>query len=145
MAAPRPGHPVTVYVLMPSADDHDGAVVPVDAAAGTAGPAIGLHASDFIAGGIAVTPDGKTALVTATTHVGPHHYEIVTPVRTATNTAGRAFSIGPPVEGAGNQVIAITPDSKTLYVASYGDGTVIPVNTVTSTYGRPIKVGRGPS
>ena len=61
---------------------------------------------------IAITPDGKTAYV-ANTYAGT-----VTPITTATNTAG------PPIT-AGNDplAIAITPDGKTAYVGNVGSGT----------------------
>jgi DNA-binding beta-propeller fold protein YncE len=99
----RPGHPVTVYVLMPSAAHHDGAVVPVDAATGTAGPAIGLHTSDFIADGIAVTPDGKTAYVIDAYN---NNNGNVVPIRTATSTAGPPIPVG---ANPGPIAIAVTP------------------------------------
>jgi DNA-binding beta-propeller fold protein YncE len=84
----RPGHPVTVYVLMPGAGDHDGAVVAIDAATGTPGPAIGLHtSSDFMADGIAVTPDGKTAYVLS----GEGG---IYPISTATGRVGAAIEVG---------------------------------------------------
>ncbi|MCW2932367.1 MAG: hypothetical protein JWM19_3329 [Actinomycetia bacterium] len=91
--------------------------------------------------------DGTTAYVTATAYVAPHDYEIVTPVRTATNTAGRASNIGPPLTGGGygSQTIAVTPNGKTAYVASYDAGTVIPVSTVTSTYGPPSRSEAAPA
>jgi DNA-binding beta-propeller fold protein YncE len=121
----------------------EGGLYPISTATGGVGSVINVGAFPQ---GIAMTPDGTTAYVAATAYVAPHDYEIVTPVRTATNTAGRAFSIGPPVSGggSGSQVIAVTPDGKTAYVASYDAGTVIPVNTVSGTYGPPIKVGSGP-
>ena len=56
----------------------------------------------------------------------------VTPIPTATNTAG------PPITVGGNPyAIAITPDGKTAYVANdIGAGTVTPIATATNTAGR---------
>jgi DNA-binding beta-propeller fold protein YncE len=62
----------------------------------------------------------------------------VTPIRTATNTAGKAI-------GVGNLpwAIAITPNGKTAYVVNSG-GTVTPIRTATSTAGNAINVGLAP-
>jgi DNA-binding beta-propeller fold protein YncE len=64
----------------------------------------------------------------------------VTPIATATNTAGEPVEVG---EGA--QAIAITPDGRTAYVGVWGEpGTVVPIATATNTPGQPIEVGDGP-
>src|SRR5262252_769121 len=70
----------------------------------------------------------------------------VTPIRTATNTALRPIRLG---KRRSPCAIAITPDGKTAYVASYGPGpaflgTVTPIRTATNTALRPVKVGPGP-
>ena len=59
----------------------------------------------------------------------------VTPIRTATNTAG------PPIPIPLGQTIAITPNGKTAYVANTDDGTVTPIRTATNQALRPIKIG----
>jgi YVTN family beta-propeller protein len=65
----------------------------------------------------------------------------VTPIRTATNTAGKAIAVGKdPV------AIAITPNGKTAYVANAGSGngpsdTVTPIRTATDKAGKAITVG----
>jgi len=41
-------------------------------------------------------------------------------------------------------LIAITPDGKTAYVASWQGGVVVPIATTTNTAGPPIQVGDGP-
>ena len=65
----------------------------------------------------------------------------MTPITTATNTAGPPITVG-----ANPLDIAITPDSKTAYVANYDSpGTVTPIATATNTAGPPITVGRQPS
>ena len=64
---------------------------------------------------------------------------MVTPIRTATNTAL------PPIEtGSDPNAIAITPDGRTAYVTNPGSGTVTPIRTATNTALRPIKTGLGP-
>src|SRR6266704_1760220 len=64
----------------------------------------------------------------------------MTPIATATNTAGKPIKIG-----AIPAAIAITPDGKTAYIldiSAYGRGRtrVIPVATATNTPGKPIKI-----
>jgi DNA-binding beta-propeller fold protein YncE len=60
----------------------------------------------------------------------------VTPISTATNTAGPAIKVGKyPF------AIAIAPDGLTAYVANYGAGTVTPISTATNGAGA---VGHGP-
>jgi len=64
----------------------------------------------------------------------------VTPISTATNTAG------PPIPvGRFPDAIAITPNGKPAYVANGdGTGTVTPITTATNTAGPPITVGNDP-
>ena len=67
----------------------------------------------------------------------------MTPITTATNTAGKPIKVG------GGQ-LAITPDGKTVYVLGCAPGlfscfgTVTPITTATNTPGKPIKVGKFP-
>ena len=63
----------------------------------------------------------------------------VTPIRTATNTAGKAINVG-----KYPYAIAITPNGKTAYVANTSLSTVTPIRTATGTVGKPIKVGQDP-
>jgi len=69
----------------------------------------------------------------------------VTPVDTATDTAGPAIRVG-----AQPSAIAITPDGRTAYVvntndqAGLKDGTVTPITTATDEPGKPVKVGIEP-
>jgi len=69
----------------------------------------------------------------------------VTPIKTATNTPGKAITAG---KGVG--FIASTPNSKTAYVSNFGGGrvagdTVTPISTATNSPGNAITVGKWPS
>ena len=63
----------------------------------------------------------------------------MTPIDTATNTAGTAITVGSAPRG-----VAITPDGKTAYVTNDGSGSVTPIDTATNTAGTAIAVGRSP-
>ena len=63
----------------------------------------------------------------------------VTPIDTATNTAGAAIAVG--IEPVG---VAITPDGKTAYVTNEGADSVTPIDTATNTPGTAITLGRFP-
>jgi len=60
----------------------------------------------------------------------------VTPITTATNTAGH-----PITTGSDPWAIAITPDGTTAYVDNAGSGTVTPIAAATDTAGTPIPTG----
>src|SRR6516165_7271315 len=63
----------------------------------------------------------------------------VTPISTATNTAGK------PIRAGGTpSAMVVTPDGRTIYVGNYSPGTVTPISAVTNTVGRPIKIGSIP-
>jgi YVTN family beta-propeller protein len=63
----------------------------------------------------------------------------VTPIDTATNTAGTAITVG------NNPIaIAITPDGATAYVVNQGSNSVTPIDTATNTAGTAITVGTQP-
>jgi DNA-binding beta-propeller fold protein YncE len=101
--------------------------------------------------GMAITPDGQTLYV-ATQPPGtkkqtsvpgdPQAYSCVsppgevTPIVTATNTAGRPITVG-----CRPQSIAVTPDGKTIYVAASSD-TVTPIDTATDHPGTPVQIGQ---
>src|SRR5215469_11678784 len=61
----------------------------------------------------------------------------VTPIRTATNSPGRAIRVGGTLLGA----LAITPNGRTVYVAHIDGNTVTPIRVATNTAGRAIKAG----
>ena len=83
-----------------------------------------------------VTPNGKT-LYAADGLIGQ-----VTPIDTATHTAGKPIKTGAdPFE----VTMAVTPNSKTVYVVNEEPyGTVTPIDTATNTAGKNIKVGVDP-
>ncbi|MFI5287624.1 MAG: PKD domain-containing protein, partial [Candidatus Dormibacteria bacterium] len=84
--------------------------------------------------------DALAAAPAWTAYVANQHSNSVTPVDTATNTAGTAIPLGTPPS-----FIAITPDGKTAYVAEYDSNTVTPIATATNTVGTPIAVGTFPA
>jgi DNA-binding beta-propeller fold protein YncE len=100
--------------------------------------------------------DEFQATATATAYVvrASARRTTVTPVATATNTAGKPINIGGIGRFTAETAIAITPVGKTAYIATAAYiarscagcsvGTVIPVATATNTAGRPIKIGRVP-
>src|SRR2546421_400376 len=79
-----------------------------------------------------VLPPGASAY---TAYVGNYGAGTVTPINTATNSAGAAIAVGLQPWG-----IAITPDGKPAYVANSGSGTVTPINIATNAAGAPIAV-----
>ena len=84
---------------------------------------------------------GAVASVTSwTAYVANQSSSSVTPIDTATNTAGAPISAG-----AGSGAVAITPDGKTAYVVNFGAKSVTPIATATHTPGNPITVGTSPS
>jgi YVTN family beta-propeller protein len=82
---------------------------------------------------LAATPDGKTV------YVADEGMDWVTPVSTATNTAGPRI-----MTGANPYAIAVTPDGSTADVANVGAGTATPITTAIGVPGRPIKIQVGP-
>ena len=81
-----------------------------------------------------------------TVYVSSGRGSTVTPIATATNTAGEPIEVGgEPGSGRGPGSIAVTPDGKTAYVVIVGHpGAVVPIATATNTPGPPIQVGSGP-
>ena len=111
-------------------------VTPFTTATGTPGKLIKI---DGFVYAIAVTPDSKTAYVSSQPATKPEPAGCtgqtgeVTPISTATNVPGRPIRVD-----CGPYFLAITPDGKTVWVAS-GERTVTPIATATNTLGKPIK------
>ena len=92
------------------------------------------------AGGAVVSPaSGARPAHPVTAYVVNSSSDTVTPIRAATNTAGKAIKVGHFPDA-----IAITPDGRTAFVVNSGSGTVTPIRTATGTAGKAIKVGRDP-
>ena len=118
------------------ANSGSGTVTPIDTATSKASQPVKVGGAP---GFIAITPNGKTAYVTAG--------NTVTPINTATSKAGPAIPVG-----IAPDYIAIAPDGTTAYVANQGCGCeggtnlnrVTPINTATSTAGPAISGFTGP-
>src|SRR5437660_756287 len=92
------------------------------------------------AGGAVVSPaSGARPAHPVTAYVVNSSSDTVTPIRAATNTAGKAIKVGHFPDA-----IAITPDGRTAFVVNSGSGTVTPIRTATGTAGKAIKVGSDP-
>src|SRR5580693_4432391 len=113
----------TAYVL----HGWSGTVTPIRIATNPALAPINVPEGSF---NMAITPDGTTIYV-LDLGSSQHKEGLVTPIRTATNTALRPITIGPAWPFV--ITIAITPDSKTAYVASADTDTVTPIRTATAT------------
>jgi DNA-binding beta-propeller fold protein YncE len=133
----------TIYIP----DSTPNGVIPFSTATNTPGKLIGFGAA--LVQGITITPDGSTAYVTSQPGGGAKHVVVpgdggvlactgppgtVTPIATATNTAGKPIKVG-----CFPLAAAVTPDGQTIYVGSES-GTVTPVATATGRPGKPIKL-----
>jgi YVTN family beta-propeller protein len=116
----------TVYVTNQMA----GTVTPISTRTNRAGKPIKVG---FMASVIVFTPDGRTAYVgTANT---------VVPFNTATRAVGKAIPLALPGFMGAITDMAITPDGKTVYVATLL-GTVVPISTRTGRAGKPIRLSQ---
>ena len=100
----------------------------------------------FQVGAMAITPDGKTLYVIGTDSAADNSaaYQVfpppvVVPISLVTGVAGKPIPVG-----RQPAALAVTPNGKTLYVASYTSSTVTPVDTATGVPGKPITAGDGP-
>jgi DNA-binding beta-propeller fold protein YncE len=130
--------PVTVYV----ANEAGNTVTPIRAASGTAGRAIKVGPAPAL---IAVSPDGQTAYVVGIGSLLPGAAAPVTltAIRTATNKPGRVITLCAPGNLSGAiapDTVAITPDSRTVYVSCPGTGQIVPVRAGADTAAQPIRV-----
>ena len=127
----------TAYVL----SYETGTAIPISTVTGKPGAAISVGGAGAFPTAIAITADGKTAYVPVTTFRGD---EMVTPIDTASGTAGKPIRVGTSdAGGCEADAIAITPDGKTAYVTNYTAGTVTAI--AAGTAGPPIPVGKAPS
>ena len=130
--------PFTVYV----ANEAGNTVTPIRAASHTAGRPIKVGPAPAL---IALSPDGQTAYVVGIGSLLPGTAAPVTltAIRTATNKPGRVITVCAPGNLSGAiapDTIAITPDSRTVYVSCSGSGQVVPVRAGADTAAQPIRV-----
>jgi YVTN family beta-propeller protein len=85
--------------------------------------------------GVALTPDGTRAYVTNSSAT----FGSVSVIETATNTMSDTISIGPNA-----QSIAITPDGRHAYAASFGSNSVWVIDTATNAVITTVAVGLAP-
>ena len=134
--ARRTAGPVTIYV----ANKAGNTVTPIRAASNRAGRPIRVGPGPEL---IAISPDGQTAYVVG---VGSLLSEAAAPVtltaiRTATNKPGRVITVCAHGNLGGEiapYAIAVTPDSRTVYVSCAG--TVVPVRAGADNASEPIRV-----
>ena len=120
----------TAYV----ADNGSSNVYPVALPSGVVGMPISVG-SGLTPLGIAITPDGTRAY-TANFGVasgGSGSGDTVTPITLSTATAGTPITVG-----GGPWSIAVTPDSKTVYVGNSNDFTVTPIDVASGAVGSAI-------
>ena len=127
----------TVYVVN-SGFGPNGSVTPSATSTNTPGAAILVKAA---AGPLAISPDGTTVWVASQVAASGRTPTIyLTPIDTATNTAGARFEVGHGYP----QGMTVTPNGRTLYISNYL-GTVIPVTLAARMAGTPIAVGGSPA
>jgi DNA-binding beta-propeller fold protein YncE len=162
-ATNRPGKPIivgrgsvgidTAVAMTPDGrtlyipDSAPDGVIPFSTVTNTPGKLIGFGAA--IVQQIAIAPDGSTAYVLSWPPGKVHNTSVsadggapactspagqVTPIATATNTAGTPVKVGCHPLAA-----AITPDGNTIYVGTES-ATVTPVATATGQSGKPVTV-----
>ena len=83
-------------------------------------------------GGIVITPNGATA------YVANNYDGTVTPINTATNTAGTPITVGSGLNLSRTDAIAITPNGSTVYAGNYSSDDIVPITVATNTAGTPI-------
>jgi YVTN family beta-propeller protein len=105
-------------------------ITPINAATNATSPTTTINSPSAVA----ITPDGKTALVT---NSGPG---TVTPITLATMAAGTPINVG----NNNPSAIAITPDGTKAYVANYGGSGTVTAITLSNGATSTIPVGKKP-
>ena len=135
-SGPAAGHrsaAATVYVSYPGKHNSAEELTPISTATNTPGKPIRMGTL----GGLAFTPDGKTAYIEGPTGA-------VIPVSTATGTPGPPIPV--PMPGYRPFSITMNPDGKTAYLTfswslgSKFSGSIVPISTASNTAGQPIWV-----
>jgi DNA-binding beta-propeller fold protein YncE len=140
-AGPKASKPGPAALAMPPADARTAyvatgtdTVVPISLATNTAGTPIKVPVG-MITGSVtfaaAAAPNGRVVYEVGTIR---GRGAAVTPIDTATNTAGPAITLG----NAAPTNIAVAPNGKTAYVAAEQD--IFPINTTTNTARRLIRI-----
>jgi YVTN family beta-propeller protein len=135
----------TAYI----ADAADASLRPLSLTGGGLGQPIDLDSTT--PDGIAISPDGTTAYVTAniggtvapdiaTRDSGADSSGTVTPVSLSSGTLGVPIQTGGEPSG-----IAISADGSTAYVTDLSSGELTPITLATGVLGTPISVGAQPS
>jgi YVTN family beta-propeller protein len=125
----------TAYVV----DGGAGTLTPINLTTQTAGKPIKVADGSKVLDGplaVAITPDGKTAYVLDPS-LDPKNDSLVTPVDTATGTAGKPI----PVPGMAES-IAVSLDGQTVYVGGYRPGQLTPISTSTNQVGPVVQGGK---
>jgi DNA-binding beta-propeller fold protein YncE len=165
-ATKRPGKPIRIGTLGGLAFTPDGKtayvegptgeVIPISTATGTPGAPIHVRLPGYRPFIITMDPDGKTAYLMFSWHIGSLLSGSIVPISTATNTPGKPIRLA---TGKTSYVagIVFSPDGKTAYAAAgslfptestgplLNPAAVVPINTVTNKPGKPIRVSHGES
>jgi len=132
--AGRSAGPVTIYVANAGGDT----VTPILAASNTAGQPIVIGRVPWE---LAISPDGQTAYVVGLGGIVPGPTPVtLTAISTATNRPSRRITLCAHDNMASLARIAITPDSRTVYVTCPGIGEVVPVRAGAGTSDNPIRI-----
>src|SRR5581483_1151374 len=89
----------------------------------TAAAVTGLALTTGVAGAPAAVARSSGASRSPMAYVADFLANAVTPINTATNTAGAPIPVG-----TGPTTLALSPDGRTLYVANTGSDTVTPIS-----------------
>ena len=127
----------TAYLLNSDA----ATLTPIDLATQALGKPVKLQKGSLAKGSdgpmaVAVTPDGKTAYVLSPS-LDPRHFSTVTPVDTATGTAGKPI----PVPGMDSSIV-ISPDGQTVYVGSDRTAKLIMIPVSTNQISQIVQVAK---
>jgi DNA-binding beta-propeller fold protein YncE len=134
-----------IYIATSGSPGSTVGLIPFSTATDTAGKQISFGDTEILA--LAVAPDGQIVYVASQKFSNgsvqcPGAAGVVTPVVTATNRTGKPVRVA-----CTPYALAVTPDSKTVYVASRYSGpggAVTPIEAATGLAGTPIEVNGDP-
>jgi DNA-binding beta-propeller fold protein YncE len=125
-------NPSGTLALLTNIDN--GEVTPVDLTTATPEAPIVTPGGAYGATGVAITPDGTTAVVA---NQDPPSSPTVSIINLGTDAVS---NIAMPPDSFPNQV-AISPDGGEAYVTLYGAGSLMPINLASDVLGTPIPLG----